>query len=75
MLAFVQPTSHHANQRKMFRRGLGPQRIASHDDLIASEVAKLTQDLQTFQGNPIPIIQRCDILQRPDVLPSYEYHP
>ncbi|PVG04930.1 cytochrome P450 [Serendipita vermifera] len=57
MLAFVQPNSHHANQRKMFRRGIGPQKINSHDELIESEVEKLMPVLQTFQGNPLPAVQ------------------
>jgi cytochrome P450 len=58
MLAFIQPTSHHANQRKMLRRTIGPQEVAAHDTLIESAVAKLMPELVTSQGDPIPSIQR-----------------
>ncbi|KIM20898.1 hypothetical protein M408DRAFT_41311, partial [Serendipita vermifera MAFF 305830] len=32
--AFIQPGHHHANQRKMLRRGLGPQRVGSMTILL-----------------------------------------
>jgi hypothetical protein len=57
-LSFLQPTAHHSNQRKMLRRGIGPQRITSHDNLIESEAAKLATELEKFEGNPTLAIQR-----------------
>ncbi|PVF97327.1 cytochrome P450 [Serendipita vermifera] len=56
--AFIQPGPHHSNQRKMLRRGIGPQRIGSYDSLIETAVAKLMAELETFQGNPSPTILR-----------------
>ncbi|PVF92956.1 cytochrome P450 [Serendipita vermifera] len=48
----LQPGAPLANQRKMLRRGIGPQRIGSYDHLVESSVAKLMAELETFQGNP-----------------------
>jgi cytochrome P450 len=49
---FLQPGPHHSNQRKMLRRGIGPQRVGSYDPIIESEIAKLMTELERFQGNP-----------------------
>jgi hypothetical protein len=49
---FIQPGVHLANQRKMFRRAMGPQRVGSHDPLIEFEVSKLLTVLETFKGSP-----------------------
>jgi hypothetical protein len=57
-LTFSQATSQHANQRKMLRRGIGPQRIGSHNALIESEIAKFMLELETFQGDPFQAVQR-----------------
>jgi hypothetical protein len=56
--AFIQPGIHHSNQRKMLRRGIGPQRIGSYDSAIESGVAKFMVELQKFQGNPNPALLR-----------------
>ncbi|PVF93588.1 cytochrome P450 [Serendipita vermifera] len=56
-LTFNQATARHANQRKMLRQGIGPQRVGSHDTLIESEIAKLMPELETFKGNPNTTIQ------------------
>ncbi|KIM28320.1 hypothetical protein M408DRAFT_23723 [Serendipita vermifera MAFF 305830] len=52
----IQPGPHHSNQRKMLRRGIGPQRVRSHDPIIEKNVAELMIKLQTFQGNPYPLM-------------------
>jgi hypothetical protein len=57
--SLLQPTFSHSNQRKMLRRGIGPQRVGSHDPLIESEAARLMYELVPFKGNPAPTIQRC----------------
>ncbi|PVF92957.1 cytochrome P450 [Serendipita vermifera] len=51
-VSLLQPGHHHTNQRKMLRRGIGPQRIGSYDSWIESSVAKLMPELENFQGNP-----------------------
>ncbi|PVF98743.1 cytochrome P450 [Serendipita vermifera] len=50
---FMQPDSHHLKQRKMMRRGIGPQGIGAHNSLFETEVTKLALDLQNFHGNPM----------------------
>jgi hypothetical protein len=55
---FIQPGLHHSNQRKMLRRGIGPQRIGTYDSLIESAIAKLMATLETFEGNPNLVFQR-----------------
>ncbi|PVF93577.1 cytochrome P450 [Serendipita vermifera] len=49
---FIQPGVHLSNQRKMFRRAMGPQRVGSHDPLIEFEVSRLMTALENFQGSP-----------------------
>ncbi|PVF97367.1 cytochrome P450 [Serendipita vermifera] len=51
-MGFMPPGAHHANQRKMLRRAIGPQRVGIHDSLIESEAVKLMPALNAFQGNP-----------------------
>ncbi|PVF97216.1 cytochrome P450 [Serendipita vermifera] len=48
--SLLQPSESHSNQRKILRRGIGPQRVGNHDPLIESEVAKLI-------GNPNLTVQ------------------
>lgn len=48
----MEPSISHSNQRKMIRRGIGPQRIKSYDPSIESEVAKLMTVLEMVQGDP-----------------------
>ncbi|PVF93569.1 cytochrome P450 [Serendipita vermifera] len=57
LMAFIQPTSRHANQRRMLRRIIGPQGVSSHDILIEPAIAKLMPELAVYQGDPIPPIQ------------------
>ncbi|PVF92960.1 cytochrome P450 [Serendipita vermifera] len=54
----LQPGVHHSNQRKMFRRGIGPQRIGSYDSAIELAVAEFMTQLETFHGNPNVIFHR-----------------
>ncbi|KIM19583.1 hypothetical protein M408DRAFT_31100 [Serendipita vermifera MAFF 305830] len=56
--AVIQPGLPHSAQRKMLRRGIGPQRVGSHDPIIEKNVAKLMLTLQNFQGDPHPILLR-----------------
>jgi cytochrome P450 len=55
--AFVQPGPNHSNQRKMLRRAIGPQRVASYDPTMEFEVAKFMLELGTFQGHPFLTLQ------------------
>ncbi|KIM28310.1 hypothetical protein M408DRAFT_308234 [Serendipita vermifera MAFF 305830] len=52
----IQPGTHHSNQRKMLRRGMGPQRVASHDSKIEKNTRNLIITLQNFQGDPRHLI-------------------
>lgn len=54
--AFAQPNPHYANQRKMLRRGIGPQRIATHNLVIERQTNALLLKLSTFQGYVPPVI-------------------
>ncbi|PVF97328.1 cytochrome P450 [Serendipita vermifera] len=56
-VAFIQPGTNHSTQRKMLRRGVGPQRVASYDPAIESETVRLMEELETFQGNPTVTIE------------------
>ncbi|KIM28300.1 hypothetical protein M408DRAFT_329411 [Serendipita vermifera MAFF 305830] len=56
--AAIQPGLHHSTQRKMLRRGIGPQRVGSHDHIIEKNVAKLMLTLQKSQGDPHPFVIR-----------------
>ena len=58
ILAFLQPGHPLSEQRKMLRRGIGPQRIGSHSDKIEQNTAKLMLELGSFEGNPRPLIMR-----------------
>jgi hypothetical protein len=62
--SLIQPTFSHSNQRKMLRRGIGPQRVGSHDPLIESEVARSMSELVTHVGNPALNIHQC-VLSNP----------
>lgn len=52
----IQPGPHHSNQRKMLRRGIGPQRVGSHDSIIEKNASKLMIELQKFKGDPRPLM-------------------
>jgi cytochrome P450 len=56
--AFIQPGTSHSNQRKMLRRGIGPQRIGSYDPTMEFEIARFMPELEAFEGNPYLIIQQ-----------------
>lgn len=55
-LAFIQPGAKHQFMRKMLRRGIGPQRIASHDHLIQDRVSELMVSLLKLKGAPGPTL-------------------
>jgi len=57
-LAFRQPDSHVWEQRKMLRRGIGPQRVGSHGEKIERNTTKLMLELDTFEGNPRSLISK-----------------
>ncbi|KIM28309.1 hypothetical protein M408DRAFT_23713 [Serendipita vermifera MAFF 305830] len=54
---FLQPGFRHSTQRKMLRRGIGPQRVGSHDQTIEKNVTKLMISLSASQGNPRHLIK------------------
>jgi cytochrome P450 len=68
---FLQPGPSHSNQRKMLRRGIGPQKIGSYDTTIELEVAKFMPGLEAFQGHPFLTIQR---YVEPSPCPVYYEH-
>jgi hypothetical protein len=55
-LAFLQPGTSHTNQRKMLRRGIGPQRLGGHNPIIERITAKLMLEMREFKGNPLPLV-------------------
>ncbi|PVF97215.1 cytochrome P450 [Serendipita vermifera] len=59
IITFLSLGVNHSNQRKMIRRGLGPQRVGCYDANIESAVEKLMTVLDTFQGNPSQTIKHC----------------
>lgn len=56
-LVFLQPGPSHSSQRKILRRAVGPQSVGSHDPVIEATVMKFMNELNTFQGCPIDVIQ------------------
>jgi cytochrome P450 len=57
-LAHIQPGPHLTEQRKMLRRGIGPQRVGSHDEKIEKHTARLMVALNNFKGSPHELIRR-----------------
>jgi hypothetical protein len=58
VLAHLQPGPHFSEQRKMLRRGIGPQRVGSHDEKIEKNTIRLMPELGQFGGSPRSLIQR-----------------
>ncbi|PVF97364.1 cytochrome P450 [Serendipita vermifera] len=58
LLSLVQPGSSHSAQRKMLRKGIGPQRVGSHDHIIDSEVGNMVAMWEGFQGTPIEAVHK-----------------
>lgn len=56
--SFIQPGHRHSQQRKMIRRGIGPQRVGSYDSSIETEVAKLMVELEMLEGSPVSTVNR-----------------
>jgi hypothetical protein len=54
---FMEPDSHHLKQRRMMRRGVGPQGTSRCNHLFELEVTRAAIDLQTVQGSPMGRIQ------------------
>jgi hypothetical protein len=44
--------------KRMLRRGIGPQRISSHDILFDQSSHELLLTLQGMQGDPFSAVQR-----------------
>jgi cytochrome P450 len=57
-VGFMQPGPRHSNQRKMLRRGIGPQAIGSYNPLIEKTATNLMLSLQDFEGNPHHLLLR-----------------
>jgi hypothetical protein len=57
-LAHVQPGPYFSEQRKLLRRGIGPQRVGSHDEKIEKHATHLMVALNSFEGSPHELIQR-----------------
>lgn len=52
-LAFLDPGHALLEQRKMLRRGIGPQRIASHNPQIEKTTSEIIVGLKAFEGDPM----------------------
>jgi hypothetical protein len=57
-MPFLQPGPHLIEQRKMLRRGIGPQRVGSHSENVEKNTTKLMLELSQFEGNPRELIKR-----------------
>ena len=57
-LAFRQPGHRLSEQRKMLRRGIGQQRVGSHNGKIERNTTKLMLELSGFEGNPHSLISK-----------------
>jgi cytochrome P450 len=57
-LAFTEPGPRLTEQRKMLRRGIGPQRIASHNEKFEKHTTKLALALAQFEGNSRELIMK-----------------
>lgn len=53
---FLQPGPQHSHHRQMLRRGIGPQRVASHTDNIEKNTVSLVLSLQDFEGDPHALV-------------------
>ncbi|PVF98200.1 cytochrome P450 [Serendipita vermifera] len=51
-----QPDKTHQEVRRMLNRGIGPQRIGSHNELFEDCVKELVLNLQTLRGDPTPLV-------------------
>jgi cytochrome P450 len=58
VVAHIQPGPRLSEQRKMLRRGIGPQRVGSHDEKIEKHATRLMVSLNNFKGSPRELIQR-----------------
>jgi hypothetical protein len=58
-MVFLEPGPHHSEQRKMLRKGIGPQRIGSHGEKVEKNADKLMLTFNNFRGDPFPHILRC----------------
>jgi cytochrome P450 len=57
-LAHIQPGPRFSEQRKLLRRGIGPQRVGSHNEKIEKHATRLVVALNNFKGSPRKLIQR-----------------
>lgn len=48
----------HQEVRKMFRKGIGPQRIGSHDEFLEDCTKDLMLSFAALQGDPIPLVTK-----------------
>lgn len=53
-----QPDKSHQEIRKMLRRGIGPGRIGSHDNLIEDCCKELVLNFGNLQGDPTPTVAK-----------------
>jgi hypothetical protein len=58
-LTIRQADKTHQEIRKMFKQGIGPQRIGSHDELLEDCTKDLMLNFATLEGSPTPMIQKC----------------
>jgi cytochrome P450 len=58
-LALLDSGPSHSNQRKMLRKGIGPQRLGGHNPIIERITAKLMLELRDFKGDPPSLVMKC----------------
>jgi cytochrome P450 len=52
----IQPGPNLLEQRKIFKKALGPQVINKYDELIEREAENFVSKLKGFSGDPAPIV-------------------
>jgi hypothetical protein len=64
-LTLSQPDKEFNEQRKVFRKMVGPQALTNYDSLVMSEAKGLLDDLSGFSGDPIDKIEACVVFLSP----------
>ena len=54
---FLEPGPSHSNQRKMLRRGIGPQRLGGHNPILERVTANLMLEMRDLKGDLPPLVR------------------
>jgi hypothetical protein len=55
----LQPSPEFYEQRKVFRKVVGPKAAADYDQVIEEAAQNLVRGLSSFTGNPLPRFYEC----------------